>query len=139
MHDVRVIGVGVTVLLLGVVMIGLDFETKAQLVLLVILIISIVNFFVGTFIPPSEDKRRLGFVGYDGRCDHAHLGFVGYDGRWDQALWQTGAYLGEKCCEEEEERRSVAFLCTLASGGQGCCTFKGKKENVCEEKTHSYK
>ncbi|KAK7115937.1 solute carrier family 12 member 3-like [Littorina saxatilis] len=73
-HDVRVIGVGVTVLLLGVVMIGLDFETKAQLVLLVILIISIVNFFVGTFIPPSEDKRRLGFVGYDEKVFLQNIG-----------------------------------------------------------------
>ena len=67
LHDVRVIGVVTTVLLLGVVMIGLDFETKAQLVLLFILIISIVNFLVGTFLPPSEDKRRAGFVGYDGK------------------------------------------------------------------------
>ncbi|PVD19572.1 hypothetical protein C0Q70_20062 [Pomacea canaliculata] len=66
LHDVRVIASGTMVLLLIIVLIGLDFESKAQLVLLVILIVSLFNYFIGTFLPPSEEKRRVGFVGYHG-------------------------------------------------------------------------
>lgn len=58
---------GTMVLLLIIVLIGLDFESKAQLVLLVILIVSLFNYFIGTFLPPSEEKRRVGFVGYHGQ------------------------------------------------------------------------
>ncbi|XP_076443670.1 solute carrier family 12 member 1-like [Babylonia areolata] len=82
LHDVRVIGVGVSLLLLGVVMIGLDFESKAQLVLLVVLIISIINYFIGTFLPPDEEKKRAGFVGYTGEVFLNNVGpdFREYDG-----------------------------------------------------------
>ncbi|KAK7489742.1 hypothetical protein BaRGS_00019137 [Batillaria attramentaria] len=73
-HDVRVIGCATTVLLLAVVMIGLDFETKAQLVLLVVLIVSIINYVVGTFLPPDEEQRRAGFVGYQAELFMQNLG-----------------------------------------------------------------
>ena len=35
--------------------------------LLVILIIAIFNYFIGTFIPPSEEKQWKGVVGYKGK------------------------------------------------------------------------
>lgn len=73
-NDVRVIGPVTTVVLMTIVMIGLDFETKAQLVLLVILVIAITNYLVGTFIPPSETDRRVGFVGYSGETLMANFG-----------------------------------------------------------------
>ena len=40
--------------------------------LLVILIIAIFNYFIGTFIPPSEEKRWKGVVGYKGKFEPVH-------------------------------------------------------------------
>lgn len=47
-----------------IVIIGVDFEIKAQMVLLVILTISFINYIIGTFLPPSLEKQSQGFVGY---------------------------------------------------------------------------
>jgi len=82
-NDVRVIGLFAAVILLGVVMIGVQFETKvgskhthfpldfnqhrlfqAQMVLLVVLAVSILSFVLGTLFPPSEDKMAKGITGY---------------------------------------------------------------------------
>lgn len=63
----RAIGCLTNLLILGIAMIGLDFESATQQVLMVILGVALANYFVGTFIPPSESKRRLGFVGYKGK------------------------------------------------------------------------
>ena len=50
-HDVRIVGAITLVLLLGITQAGMAWESKAQGVLLVILLISIFNYVVGTFIP----------------------------------------------------------------------------------------
>lgn len=47
-----------------IVLIGVDFEVKAQLILLVILLVSIVNYVIGTFIPPPMWKQVKGVTGY---------------------------------------------------------------------------
>ncbi|KAJ8303977.1 hypothetical protein KUTeg_017560 [Tegillarca granosa] len=64
LHEVRIIGCATSVLLIGIVIIGMEWEAKAQLGLLVILIAAIVNFFVGTFIPPTDEQKSKGVVGY---------------------------------------------------------------------------
>ncbi|XP_067665544.1 solute carrier family 12 member 3-like [Haliotis asinina] len=66
-NEVRIIGVATSFLILGIVLIGLDFESKAQLVLLVVLMAAIVNFFVGTFLPATPERQATGFVGYSGK------------------------------------------------------------------------
>lgn len=43
---------------------GVDFEVKAQLVLLVILSVSYVNYLIGTVIPPTSFKMVRGMTGY---------------------------------------------------------------------------
>lgn len=40
--------------------------SQAQIGLLVILVAAIVNYFVGTFIPPSDEQKSKGVVGYSG-------------------------------------------------------------------------
>lgn len=45
-------------------MAGVSFEAKAQVVLLVILSVSIVNYVAGTFIQPEEEARARGVTGY---------------------------------------------------------------------------
>ncbi|XP_076849756.1 solute carrier family 12 member 1 [Brachyhypopomus gauderio] len=64
MNDIRIIGCITVVLLLGISVAGMEWEAKAQIVLLVILLVAIANVFVGTAIPATEDKRAKGFYSY---------------------------------------------------------------------------
>lgn len=43
---------------------------QAQLGLLFILLVAILNFVIGTFIPPTPEKRAKGVTGYSGRDIH---------------------------------------------------------------------
>ncbi|XP_076393216.1 sodium chloride cotransporter 69 [Megachile rotundata] len=64
--DIRIIGCITVVLLLLIVMIGLEWEAKAQIGLLVILLLAIADFMIGTFIGPKDDlERAKGFMGYN--------------------------------------------------------------------------
>nr|XP_020474487.1 solute carrier family 12 member 2 isoform X2 [Monopterus albus] len=64
-NDIRIIGTITVIVLLGISVAGMEWEAKAQIFLLVVLIIAIVNYFIGTFIPMSS-KEHMGFFGYDG-------------------------------------------------------------------------
>ncbi|KAM3877435.1 LOW QUALITY PROTEIN: solute carrier family 12 member 1 [Diretmus argenteus] len=66
-NDIRIIGCITVVLLLAISVAGMEWEAKAQIVLLIILLVAIVNVFVGTFIPATEDKKSKGFFNYDSR------------------------------------------------------------------------
>ena len=50
------------IILLGVCLIGVSFETKMQIMLLVVLAISLVNYWIGMFIPVSEFQQSRGSV-----------------------------------------------------------------------------
>nr|XP_033776240.1 solute carrier family 12 member 1 isoform X3 [Geotrypetes seraphini] len=63
-NDIRIVGSITVVLLLGISVAGMEWEAKAQVLLLVILLIAIVNFFVGTVIPTNNEKRSRGFFNY---------------------------------------------------------------------------
>ncbi|KAL2088913.1 hypothetical protein ACEWY4_015812 [Coilia grayii] len=63
-NDIRIVGCITVVLLLGISVAGMEWEAKAQIILLVILLVAIVNVFVGTVIPATEDKRSKGFFNY---------------------------------------------------------------------------
>uniref|UniRef100_A0A8C5S6N4 Solute carrier family 12 member 2 n=1 Tax=Laticauda laticaudata TaxID=8630 RepID=A0A8C5S6N4_LATLA len=62
-NDIRIIGTITIVVLLGISLAGMEWEAKAQIVLLVILLVAIVDFIIGTFIP-FENKKPQGFFGY---------------------------------------------------------------------------
>ncbi|KAL1007558.1 hypothetical protein UPYG_G00088350 [Umbra pygmaea] len=64
-NDIRIIGCITVVLLLGISVAGMEWEAKAQILLLVILLVAIVNVFVGTIIPSTTDKKSKGFFNYD--------------------------------------------------------------------------
>lgn len=64
LNDIRIIGCITVVLLLGISVAGMEWEAKAQIVLLIILLVAIVNVFVGTFIPATETKKSQGFFNY---------------------------------------------------------------------------
>uniref|UniRef100_A0A8C4KEQ6 Solute carrier family 12 member 3 n=1 Tax=Dromaius novaehollandiae TaxID=8790 RepID=A0A8C4KEQ6_DRONO len=63
MNDIRIIGAITVVILLGISVAGMEWEAKAQIVLLVILIVAIGDFVIGTFIP-LDSKKPKGFFGY---------------------------------------------------------------------------
>uniref|UniRef100_A0A8C1PP04 Solute carrier family 12 member 2 n=1 Tax=Cyprinus carpio TaxID=7962 RepID=A0A8C1PP04_CYPCA len=63
-NDIRIVGTITVILLLGISVAGMEWEAKAQIFLLVILISAIFNYFIGTFIR-VESKEKFGFFSYD--------------------------------------------------------------------------
>jgi len=73
-HDARIIGSITVLFLLGITQLGMAWESKMQLILLVILLISILNFLIGTFIPANVGKNSHGFFNYQGSIAAENLG-----------------------------------------------------------------
>lgn len=66
-QDIRIIGSITIIVLTIVVVVGMEWEAKAQFGLLVILLIAILDFFIGSFIGPRNDEvKAKGFVGFNG-------------------------------------------------------------------------
>ncbi|KAK2488810.1 hypothetical protein MC885_011502 [Smutsia gigantea] len=63
-NDIRIIGSITVVILLGISVAGMEWEAKAQVILLIILLIAIANFFIGTVIPSNYEKKSKGFFNY---------------------------------------------------------------------------
>ncbi|XP_012217293.1 bumetanide-sensitive sodium-(potassium)-chloride cotransporter [Linepithema humile] len=64
--DIRIIGCITIVVLLIIVIIGLEWEAKAQIFLLIILLLAIVDFMIGTFVgPKGTEEKAKGFIGYN--------------------------------------------------------------------------
>lgn len=54
-------------MLLLIVIVGLEWEAKAQIGLLIILLLAIADFMIGTFVgPKSKEEIAKGFIGYNG-------------------------------------------------------------------------
>ncbi|NXE03719.1 S12A1 protein, partial [Lophotis ruficrista] len=66
-NDIRIIGTITVVCLLGISVAGMEWEAKAQVILLIVLLVAIVNFFIGTVIPTSNEKKARGFFNYQGK------------------------------------------------------------------------
>ncbi|XP_064013717.1 solute carrier family 12 member 1 isoform X2 [Pogoniulus pusillus] len=63
-NDIRIIGTITVVCLLGISVAGMEWEAKAQVILLFVLLIAIANFFIGTVIPVNNEKKARGFFNY---------------------------------------------------------------------------
>uniref|UniRef100_A0A8C6LY08 Solute carrier family 12 member 2 n=1 Tax=Nothobranchius furzeri TaxID=105023 RepID=A0A8C6LY08_NOTFU len=72
-NDVRIIGTITVILLLGISVAGMEWEAKAQIFLLVVLVTAIINYFIGSFIS-MKSKESMGFFGYDGRIMWENMG-----------------------------------------------------------------
>ncbi|XP_048484442.1 bumetanide-sensitive sodium-(potassium)-chloride cotransporter [Plutella xylostella] len=73
--DQAIYGCITLVLLTGIVIVGMEWEAKAQIVLLVVLLAAIADFLVGAFIgPKSEEEYAMGFVGYNLTVLKSNLG-----------------------------------------------------------------
>ncbi|CAG5917464.1 unnamed protein product [Menidia menidia] len=64
LNDIRIVGTLTVILLLGISVAGMEWEAKAQIVLLVILLAAIANYFIGSFMP-TEDKEPKGVFAYN--------------------------------------------------------------------------
>ncbi|CAH0552698.1 unnamed protein product [Brassicogethes aeneus] len=65
-QDVRIVGCITILVLTVVVVVGMEWEAKAQVGLLVILLVAICDYFIGSFIgPTSEEVKSKGFIGYN--------------------------------------------------------------------------
>ncbi|KAM3625300.1 uncharacterized protein V6R79_009816 [Siganus canaliculatus] len=67
LNDTRIIGFITVVVLLGISVAGMEWEAKAQIVLLIILLVAIANVFIGTFIPATEVQKSKGIFDYNGQ------------------------------------------------------------------------
>ncbi|KAK2709720.1 bumetanide-sensitive sodium-(potassium)-chloride cotransporter-like [Artemia franciscana] len=66
-NDTRIIGTISIIFITGIVVIGMEWEAKAQIFLLGILIIAMADFVVGSIIGPMSDEDvARGFTGYSG-------------------------------------------------------------------------
>lgn len=72
-NDIRIIGAITVVILLGISVAGMEWEAKAQIVLLVILLLAIADFVIGTFIS-LESKKPKGFFGYKSEIFNENFG-----------------------------------------------------------------
>ncbi|XP_054160523.1 solute carrier family 12 member 1-like [Oppia nitens] len=67
MNDIRIISSLATIAMLGIALVGTEWEAKAQIILLFVLLVAMGDFFIGSLIPPSVEKQSKGFVGWSGQ------------------------------------------------------------------------
>ncbi|KAM6909466.1 solute carrier family 12 member 3-like [Xenentodon cancila] len=65
-NDVRIVGVITVTALLLISLAGMEWESKAQILFFLVLLVSFANYFVGTIIPPNLEKQAVGVFGYRG-------------------------------------------------------------------------
>ncbi|KAM9307272.1 solute carrier family 12 member 2 [Pholidichthys leucotaenia] len=72
-NDIRIIGTITVIVLLGISVAGMEWEAKAQIFLLFVLVTAIINYFIGSFIP-FKSKEAKGFFSYDGSIMWENMG-----------------------------------------------------------------
>ncbi|CAM4645442.1 solute carrier family 12 member 3-like [Caretta caretta] len=65
-NDIRIVGVITVTVLLGIALAGMEWEAKAQVVFFFVIMVSFINYFVGTLIPATEEKMSKGYFSYRG-------------------------------------------------------------------------
>lgn len=63
-NDVRIVGLVTVTLLLLISLAGMEWEAKAQILFFLVLMVSFINYFVGTLLPASQEKQSKGFFNY---------------------------------------------------------------------------
>eukprot|EP00064_Thunnus_orientalis_P016504 superscaffoldBa00003288_g16570 len=72
-NDIRIVGVITVTILLFISLAGMEWESKAQILFFVVLMVSFSNYLVGTVIPPSLEKQAQGIFGYHSEIFIANL------------------------------------------------------------------
>ncbi|KAL1139874.1 hypothetical protein AAG570_006851 [Ranatra chinensis] len=65
-NDIRIVGVCAIFVMIIICAIGMEWESKAQNILVIVILAAILNFLVGAAIGPlSDEQKAKGFVGFD--------------------------------------------------------------------------
>lgn len=64
-NDIRIAGVILLIIMYLVTGVGMLFENSAQIVLLIILIVALIDYFVGACLVPTEEQLSKGFTGWN--------------------------------------------------------------------------
>ncbi|KAF4091616.1 hypothetical protein AMELA_G00038910 [Ameiurus melas] len=64
LNDIRIIGVITVTCLLAISLAGMEWESKAQVLFFFVIMVSFVNYIVGTIIPATPQKQAKGFFSY---------------------------------------------------------------------------
>ena len=65
LHDIRLIGSVTLVVILALTIVGMEWVTRVQKLLLALLVFAQFDFIIGTFLPPSPAKLVRGFTGWN--------------------------------------------------------------------------
>jgi len=65
LNDIRIIGTVVMISILCLAIVGMEWVSKVELGLLALLAIAQVDFIIGSFLPPTDEQKANGFVGYN--------------------------------------------------------------------------
>uniref|UniRef100_W5MPE5 Solute carrier family 12 member 2 n=1 Tax=Lepisosteus oculatus TaxID=7918 RepID=W5MPE5_LEPOC len=146
-NDVRIIGTITVIVLLGISVAGMEWEAKAQIFLLVILVTAIFNYVIGSFIR-VESKEPRGFFGY--QVD-IMLENMGSNFREDQTFFSVfaiffpaatgilaGANISGDLADPQLAIPRGTLLAILITGlvylgiaiSTGCCIFQCRMVNV---------
>ncbi|GIX82292.1 solute carrier family 12 member 2 [Caerostris extrusa] len=64
-NDIRIISCVTVIVILGIAIVGTEWETKAQIILLLILLAAMADFLAGAVISPNEEQIAKGYVGWN--------------------------------------------------------------------------
>ncbi|XP_019406232.1 PREDICTED: solute carrier family 12 member 3 [Crocodylus porosus] len=73
-NDIRIVGVITVTVLMGIALAGMEWEAKAQVVFFFVIMVSFINYFVGTLLPATEEKMSKGYFSYKGDIFVENLG-----------------------------------------------------------------
>ncbi|XP_059587385.1 solute carrier family 12 member 3 [Alligator mississippiensis] len=73
-NDIRIVGVITVTVLMGIAVAGMEWEAKAQVVFFLVIMVSFINYFVGTLLPGTEEKMSKGYFSYKGDIFMENLG-----------------------------------------------------------------
>ncbi|KAG8192636.1 hypothetical protein JTE90_017198 [Oedothorax gibbosus] len=73
-NDIRVTSILCIFLIMPVTGVGMSFENKTQIVLLVVLLVAMADYFVGALLATSEQQRAQGLLGWSAEIASANVG-----------------------------------------------------------------
>lgn len=73
LHDVRLIGSVTLVVILALAIVGMEWVTRVQKILLALLVFAQIDFIIGTCMTPSLDQQSKGYIGWSTKVASENL------------------------------------------------------------------
>ncbi|XP_070360107.1 solute carrier family 12 member 3-like isoform X1 [Equus asinus] len=65
-NELQVVGMVIVTILLGVALASVEWESKAQIIFFFLILLSFINYLLGTLLPTNPSRQATGFFGYQG-------------------------------------------------------------------------